>query len=950
MIKNYLLFFILFSVLSLNAQVLNFSDSKFKEKLLQSDTFNAIAKDENQRNIKIDSNDDGVIEQSEVMRVFWLNVENSNITSLEGIKNFQNLQTISCGGNQISTLDVSDLKNLKNLNCYNSQVTALNLSGLTKLEFLNCNKNKLTELNFNDLESIVDIFCSENELSLIDVKHSAKLRNLFCSNNKIETLDLNNYLNLAGLECSNNKISVLDVSRLSNLEGLYCSNNSISALEISHLTKLQRLYCYFNNLTFLDFTNSLYIEEIVANQNQLSTINLKNLSYLKRLEIGANKLTSLDLTGSTRILETLTINNNSFENLIVDSSKLTNLLTLNFSFSGNVKIDISALKKLKYLFCNGLNLETINLNEMSNLEVLECGENKLTSLDVSNLFKLRTLRCHQNNLTSINFGEIKNLQGIDCYNNQFVSVDFGSLPKLMNLNFNNNRFLESAFLKNGSIESVLNISGNLNLKYICCDDNQIVQIQNLVRQNNYKNCNVNSYCSFVPGGESFLITGNATIDFNKNGCDSNDLPASQIRLKISDGTKDGIIFTDEKGNYSISVNAGRYTISPILENSDYFSVYPNSIDFEFTSFSNTLIQDFCFTPNNANNDLEVNMIPVEVARPGFDATYKIISKNKGNTVQFGAVVLNFDDSILDFVSSNSAISSQTSGKLVWDFSDLKPFESREIDLVLNVNSPTETPAVNNGDVLKYSLAVSSSETDEKPLDNIFELNQTVVGSYDPNDKTCLEGNVIKPELIGKYVHYLIRFENTGTYKAENVVIKDVIDLSKFDISSLVPTSASHSYTTKISDSNKVEFIFEKIDLPFDDANNDGYIAFKIKTLPTLQIGDSFANEANIYFDYNFPILTNKETSTFKTLGTQDFEFTSYFYAYPNPSQNFLNITSKDTIEIQSMAVYNLLGQLVLTIPNAHNVAKIDISRFQSGNYILQVKTDKGSSAMKFIKI
>ncbi|WP_343706454.1 T9SS type A sorting domain-containing protein [Flavobacterium sp.] len=949
MIKIYLFFFIALSVFSSKAQVLNFSDSKFKEKLLQSDGFNAIAKDENQTSIKIDGNDDGIIEESEAMRVFLLNLENSNITSLEGIENFPNLHTISCGGNQISNLDVSNLKNLKSLNCYNNQIASLNLSGLMKLTFLNCNKNKLTGLNFDDLESIVDVFCSENELSLIDVKHPENLRNLFCSNNKIETLDLTNYLNLAGLECSNNKISVLDVSHLLKLEGLYCSNNAISILEISNLTKLQRLYCYFNNLTFLDFTNLLNIEEIAASNNQISTINLKNLRYLKRLEIGTNKLTTLDLTGSTSILETLAINNNSFENLVLDSSKLNNVLNFNFSFSGNVKIDISALKKLKTLFCNGLNLETINVNELSNLEALECGENKLTSLDISKLYDLRTLRCHQNDLTVINFGEIKNLQGIDCSNNPFVSADFSSLPKLINLIINNNRFLESLFLKNGSTESVLNISGNPSLKYICSDDNQIIRIQNLVRQNNYKNCNVNSYCSFVPGGESFLIQGNAKIDFDKNGCDINDSPGSQIRLKISDGTKDGIIFTDDKGNYSAALSAGRYTILPILENSDCFSVYPNSVDFEFTNSFGGLTQDFCLMPNVTRKDLEVSLIPVEAARPGFDAKYKIILKNKGNGTESGVVNLNFRDDVLDFISAFPVFSSQNSGSLSWNFSDLKPFESKEIELTLNVNSPMETPAINNDDILEYKVYIDTPE-DENLLDNVFTLKQTVVGSYDPNDKTCLEGKVIKPELIGQYVHYLIRFENTGTYNAENVVIKDIIDTSKFDVSTLVPTSSSHSYITKISEGNKVEFIFEKINLPFDDANNDGYIAFKIKTLPTLVVGDSFENEANIYFDYNFPILTNKETSTFKTLGTQDFEFSSSFSVYPNPVQNYLQIDSKDLIEIESVYVYNVLGQLIQVIPDAHNISKIDVSKFKSGNYILQVKTATGNLSTKFIKI
>jgi hypothetical protein len=35
----------------------------------------------------------------------------------------------------------------------------------------------------------------------------------------------------------------------------------------------------------------------------------------------------------------------------------------------------------------------------------------------------------------------------------------------------------------------------------------------------------------------------------------------------------------------------------------------------------------------------------------------------------------------------------------------------------------------------------------------------------------------------------------------------------------------------------VEFIFQGIQLPFDDANNDGYVVFKIKSKNTLAIGD-----------------------------------------------------------------------------------------------------------------
>ncbi len=73
-----------------------------------------------------------------------------------------------------------------------------------------------------------------------------------------------------------------------------------------------------------------------------------------------------------------------------------------------------------------------------------------------------------------------------------------------------------------------------------------------------------------------------------------------------------------------------------------------------------------------------------------------------------------------------------------------------------------------------------------------------VDSYDPNDKTCLEGTTITPAMVGEYVHYVIRFENTGTYPAENIVVKDMIDLAKFDINTLIPIKGSHEFVTKIT--------------------------------------------------------------------------------------------------------------------------------------------------------
>jgi len=120
-------------------------------------------------------------------------------------------------------------------------------------------------------------------------------------------------------------------------------------------------------------------------------------------------------------------------------------------------------------------------------------------------------------------------------------------------------------------------------------------------------------------------------------------------------------------------------------------------------------------------------------------------------------------------------------------------------------------------------------------------------------------------------------------------------------------------------------------------------------LPTLVVNDTFTNDASIYFDYNFPVVTKLASSTFKTLGTPDFEFSNYFTLYPNPAQSVLNISSKETIEVKSISIYTTLGQLVLVIPNAEKVSKIDVSGLTSGNYFIKINSDRGTSNTRFIK-
>jgi len=237
----------------------------------------------------------------------------------------------------------------------------------------------------------------------------------------------------------------------------------------------------------------------------------------------------------------------------------------------------------------------------------------------------------------------------------------------------------------------------------------------------------------------------------------NDLNYTNLNFSITDGIVSGSLIGNSSGNYSIPVQAGSHTITPVIENPTYFNISPTSFVANFPTQTSPLVQDFCVTPNGVHHDVEVTIVPTNNARPGFDAKYTIIYKNKGTEIENGIITLDFNDAVLDLVSANPTISSQAINALVWNYTNLQPFETRIINVIFNVNSPTETPSVNIGDILNYTASITPLTSDEYVSDNTSTLNQTVVGSYDPNDKTCIEGTTVGPDMIGQYVHYVTRF-------------------------------------------------------------------------------------------------------------------------------------------------------------------------------------------------
>ncbi|WP_299277317.1 T9SS type A sorting domain-containing protein [uncultured Psychroserpens sp.] len=915
------LYIVLFTSWFANAQIVNIPDANFKTALI---------------NLGVDVNTDGEIQESEAQTITTLDVSQSGISDLTGIEAFTNLEYLNCDLNGITSLDLSQNVNLVEFHCWHNILTDLDLSQNINLIALYCNGNPMTSLNISQNLNLVTLDCSAIDITSLDVSPNINLEYLNCSNISLGALDVSQNLNLKTLKCSGNEISTIDVSQNLNLEVLECVGNPLTAgIDLSQNINLETLICYGSQLTSIDVSQNTNLKRFECNNNQLTNLDVTQNSNLETLVCNHNQLADLDVSQNPNLIK-LDIWHNQFASINVTQNP--NLEELFCGENLLTSIDVTQNPNLTTLSLYLNTIGDLDLSQNTQLEYLYCLYNELTVLDVTQNVALKEMQCRNNQISELDFSQCPEFTELNCTSNQITSLDFSQNPVFKVLFAANNQLTELN-VKNGSIENLLNFSNNPNLTYICVDDEQLEAINNQAPES----VEVNSYCSFTPSGNFNTISGTALIDSNNNGCDVNDFPQYNVRINIDTGTDQGAMFTNTNGNYTFYTEEGNFDLSPGIENSPWFDITPELTTISFSDANNnTAVQDFCVTTNGVHNDVEIVIIPIIPARPGFDAIYQIVYKNKGNQIVSGNIDFSFDDEVLNYILSSEMPISQSTGALSWNYINLLPFESRTIEVTLNVNSPMETPAVNIGDILHYQVNISPQATDEIPTDNVFNLNQVVVGSYDPNDITCLEGDIVGPEYIGEYLHYNINFENTGTAAATFVVVKDEVDITQFDISSLQILYSSHPMMARILD-HTIEFVFDDINLIPEGKGN---VVFKMRSLESLVLGDFVNNKADIFFDYNFPIETNIANTVFQTLSVNEFE-NQTIHIYPNPSVGIVNVKAKSIIK--HVELFDVQGRKVQSYYPNTLMTTLEISHINQGVYFLKVKTDIGSHLKKIIK-
>lgn len=572
---------------------------------------------------------------------------------------------------------------------------------------------------------------------------------------------------------------------------------------------------------------------------------------------------------------------------IPDVNFKAELIAIGLDTNGDGEIQNIEAESVTNLNISNANISSVvGIQMFSNLTYFSCFNNQLTYLDVGTLTNLTYLACYNNQLTYLDVSNLTNLTQLHCANNYLTSLNLSNLPHFQSLNCADNQ-ITTLFLKNGSFESSAYFHNNP-LQYICVDSVQLYWMQLQAAQTLITHPVINSFCSFAPSGNYNTISGKSIYDENLNGCGLSDSTLPYLVIYVTNGIDTGYVCSNANGYYETYLDAGTFTLTPQLQNPAYFSISPISTNIYFSNNNNNLqTQDFCIIPNSLFPDVEIVLSPITPARPGFNAAYRLFFHNKGTTTVSGDINLDFMGNKMTFVSANVPPVSQNANQITWNYTNLQPFESRIITFTMNILPP---PTNNMGDMLNFvsSIPLANDEYD----DNYFPFVQNIVDSYDPNDKTCLEGNQVSNTEIGEYLHYLIRFQNTGTLYAEKVVVIDSIDASKFDILSFQIMEMSHLGQVRIT-GNVVEFYFDQIMLPDSFTNeplSHGYILFKIKTKSSLPFNSVVKNKAEIYFDYNLPVVTNTAITTFSNATGIAAEIQAVpLKCYPNPAENTLTI-------------------------------------------------------------
>jgi uncharacterized repeat protein (TIGR01451 family) len=426
------------------------------------------------------------------------------------------------------------------------------------------------------------------------------------------------------------------------------------------------------------------------------------------------------------------------------------------------------------------------------------------------------------------------------------------------------------------------------------------------------------------------VTGVTYADDNSNGTREAGEQQVDVMLEIQPGGMYRYASTDP---YSFCSDLGTYTVtvpSPPL----YHTVVPASQSYTISAQGDQITGlDFALQPTPGIYDASVSLWGWN-PWIGNNTVLHVSYANIGTETVDATVALTLDP-LLSFVDATVEETSINGQVVTWDLGPLAPGATGTITVTIFTAITAEpNEAVTN------SVAITNTQTDINAANDNDVLNGIATTAYDPNDKR-VDLETITPDdvLEQKPLEYIIRFQNTGNAPAVNVVIKDSLD-ADWDLSTFEMIGATHPYTVTVTNEVAI-WTFANIFLPdsfVDPLGSIGSFSYRMAPKSTLVLGDQLTNRADIYFDYNDPVLTNTTVTTVElAAGLDDVSANSGLRMHPSPSNGQVNITwTRADVTNAQLIVLDALGRVSATIAlnqlAAQSTRTVDLSNVAPGTY------------------
>jgi len=399
-------------------------------------------------------------------------------------------------------------------------------------------------------------------------------------------------------------------------------------------------------------------------------------------------------------------------------------------------------------------------------------------------------------------------------------------------------------------------------------------------------------CPFVSftipdlGTDCGSVTGRAFMDYNLNCTRQTNEPYVPGGIvEIQPGPVYAIM--DAQGLYTVALPTGSYTLeqqSEVLGEHCTGGPIPFTITAGQTSTVNL--------PDTSAVPMDVQlMMSSGIARPGFEFQYSINVRNLTPAASGATTVTFTSDPALDYLSATPSPSNITGTTITWNQSQLTAWQQRSYTIRFQV--PPDVGLL--GYELMATANVSTTNYDGNPANNSATNLRSITGAYDPNDKLAYTsgGNTSVWQIIeDEWIDYTIRFQNTGTDTAFNVVITDTLP-SNLDPGSIIMGASSHTFSWELRDAGTLKFYYPNIQLPDSNVNeprSHGFVGFRIRPRLPLLPGDEIENIANIYFDFNDPVITEPSVLVAEFSTGVDEAADGGINVHPNPTSDQVWIT------------------------------------------------------------